>query len=191
MKSSDNSSQSIKFSIVTYVGGNYIVLICSIYKTPPIFIFKYKYTIKSGDISISILLKVRKTVIFILYHKIWKCHFRLTPIFYRTAQVVQAPILPLLLQPPGRYSESQTAKVLLQNSRYLYRGLKMKQKRTNLSNCRSRYLSIIYKITKYQLAGKQPPAELLQKARDAAINASIPREELENIQIIPKHLDLK
>ena len=57
----------------------------------------------------------------------------------------------------------------------------MKQKRTNLSNCRSRYLSIIYKITKYQLAGKQPPAELLQKARDAAINASIPREELENI----------
>ena len=56
----------------------------------------------------------------------------------------------------------------------------MKQKHKNHANRRSRYFELIYEITKYKLAGKSPPAELLQKARDAAINASIPREELEN-----------
>jgi len=56
----------------------------------------------------------------------------------------------------------------------------MKQKRKNFCNRRSRYFELIYEITKYQLEGKPPPAELLHKARDAAINASIPREELEN-----------
>ncbi len=57
----------------------------------------------------------------------------------------------------------------------------MKQKRKNISNRRSRYLYLIYEITKYKLTGKTPPAELLQKARDAAINASIPKEGLEDI----------
>ena len=57
----------------------------------------------------------------------------------------------------------------------------MKQKRKNISNRRSRYLNLIYEITKYKLAGKTPPTELLQKARNASINASIPKEGLENI----------
>ena len=57
----------------------------------------------------------------------------------------------------------------------------MKQNRKNTSNRRSRYLNLIYEITKYKLAGKTPPAELLQKVRDAAIKASFPKEGLENI----------
>jgi hypothetical protein len=57
----------------------------------------------------------------------------------------------------------------------------MKQRRKNLNNRRSRYLNLIYEITKYKLSGKQPPAELLRKVRDAAIKASIPRDQLENI----------
>ena len=57
----------------------------------------------------------------------------------------------------------------------------MKQKRKNISHRRSRYLNLIYEITKYKMAGKTPPAELLQKARYAAINASIPKEGLEYI----------
>ena len=81
----------------------------------------------------------------------------------------------------GDQSESKTANVLLQNSRYLYRGLYMRQKGKNIPNRRSRYLNLIYEITKYKLAGKTPPAELLQKARDAAINASLSRGKLESI----------
>ena len=57
----------------------------------------------------------------------------------------------------------------------------MKQKRKNISNRRSRYLNLIYEIAKFKLAGKTPPAELLQQSRDAAINASISRGKLENI----------
>ena len=57
----------------------------------------------------------------------------------------------------------------------------MKQKRKQFTKRRTRYLNLIYEIAKYRIAGKQPPAELLQKARDAAISASIPREKLENI----------
>ena len=57
----------------------------------------------------------------------------------------------------------------------------MKHRPKNITKCRARYLDLIYEITKYKLSGKHPPAELLEKARKAAIKASISREQLENI----------
>jgi hypothetical protein len=57
----------------------------------------------------------------------------------------------------------------------------MKQDQKELVKYRSRYLKLIYEITKYKMSGKQPPEELLQQAREVALLASIPIDELENI----------
>jgi hypothetical protein len=57
----------------------------------------------------------------------------------------------------------------------------MKQDQKDLVKYRFRYLKLIYEITKYKMSGEQPPKELLQQAREVALRASIPKDELENI----------
>jgi len=43
------------------------------------------------------------------------------------------------------------------------------------------FLKLAYRITKYKMAGEEPPEELLEKVRAARITAGFSREELENI----------
>ena len=50
-----------------------------------------------------------------------------------------------------------------------------------LVNYCSWYLKLKYEITTYRMSGEQPPEELLQQVREAALQASIPKDELENI----------
>ena len=57
----------------------------------------------------------------------------------------------------------------------------MKKDQMEPVKCYSWYLKLIYEITKYKMSGKQPPEELLQQAREVALLASIPKDELENI----------
>jgi hypothetical protein len=47
--------------------------------------------------------------------------------------------------------------------------------------CRFQYLKLIYEITNYKMSGEQPPEELLQQVRKLALQAYIPKDELENI----------
>jgi hypothetical protein len=57
----------------------------------------------------------------------------------------------------------------------------MKKDQMELVKYCSWYLKLIYEITKYKMSGKQPPEELLQQAREVALLASIPKDELKNI----------
>jgi hypothetical protein len=57
----------------------------------------------------------------------------------------------------------------------------MKKDQMDLIKYRSRYLKLIYEITNYKMSGEQPPNELLKQAREVALQASIPEDELKNI----------
>jgi hypothetical protein len=60
----------------------------------------------------------------------------------------------------------------------------MEKDQMGLVKYRSRYLKLIYEITKYKMLGEQPPKELLQQAREVALQASIPKDEFENISYV-------
>jgi hypothetical protein len=57
----------------------------------------------------------------------------------------------------------------------------MTKKQKYLLKCKSEFLKLAYRITRYKMEGKEPPQELIEKVRMARITADFSTEELKNV----------
>ena len=57
----------------------------------------------------------------------------------------------------------------------------MTDREKELIKYKKQYLGLLYKITRLQLSGKNPPEELLKKAQETGSSAEIPETFLKSI----------
>lgn len=69
----------------------------------------------------------------------------------------------------------------MEETRSEFETLNMTKKQKFLLKNKFEFLKLAYRITKYLMAGEEPPEELLEKVRTARITAGFSREELRNI----------